>query len=123
MWKEIGRFTVEQQGQQSESLLFPVATHRIKITAVNYAIEQLGYVKFGWCNLLDLDGARLSRHEITAGAQIIPIRTWPDLFRVQYSPAKWLYNAQLIIHADDKPRTPPVVCLANAVSDDEDDWV
>jgi hypothetical protein len=116
-WEEFGRIRILSQGTPAQIIPTPIASPRLKFTALNYALEQTGLIKFGWVRLLDLEGATITTKQISAGAEIITPPDWAGLMRVQFSPVRWLGNAELIISkfvpppSYDNPEIPVVICL------------
>lgn len=125
MWEEFGRFRILTQGTAAQTIPIPIATTRLKIVALNYSLEQTGLIKFGWLRLLELEGATIATKQITAGAEIVTPPDWAGLIRVQFSPVRWLHNAELIVSKFvpppnyDTPKIPVVICLDSLSIADE----
>ncbi|GAP99122.1 hypothetical protein NIES2104_56800 [Leptolyngbya sp. NIES-2104] len=96
-WERIAVLRVSQRNEETQRYPLLIAARFLRVRGLILASDQIRYRRIGYLRILTLEGDLALSKLVVQDSEIIPIPEWLPLFRVEFVPLNWIYNAQVIL--------------------------
>lgn len=96
-WERVTALIVSQRNEEIQRYPLLIAARFLRVRGLILASDQISYRRVGWLRIVTLEGDIALSKLVVQDSEIIPIPEWLPLFRVEFKPASWIYNAQVLV--------------------------